>query len=191
MDLSCSLTEYFHEAVTTALERRQVETADLTEFYLVNLLSAYTGRTQFDEKPMALKLAEALDMSGVEERAQRLREVGDTSLYMSGFFAENLERRMMDLDYYCELGGAAYRRLSQIARFSREASFGQAYSELSDKFRALVGVLNDISERHSMTTPTGMMRLCERWSRTRDDELGRKLRAAGVLVAASKKGDQS
>ncbi len=66
-----------------------------------------------------------------------------------------------------------------------------AYPSREAADAALVGVLNDISEQHSMTTPTGMMRLCERWSRTRDDELGRKLRAAGVLVAASKKGDQS
>jgi hypothetical protein len=189
MDLTCSLTEFFHEAVQQALERRHIETHDLTEFYLVNLLSAYSARTKFDEGPLALKLAEALDTGGVEERAQRLREVGDTTLYMSGFFAESLERRMMDLDYYCELGGAAYRRLSQIARFSREASFGEAYTELSDKFRDLVGVLNDISEAHSMTTPTGMLRLCERWARTRDDDLGRRLRAAGILPPAS--GEQS
>jgi len=181
MDLTCSLSEYFHRAVQTALERRQVETRELTEFYLVNLLSAYSARPGIDDAPLAIRLAEALEAAGVEERAKRLREVGDSTLYVSGFFAESLERRMMDLDYYCEIGGAAYRRLAQIARFSREASFGEAYVELSDKFRALVGVLNDISESQSMHTPSGVMKLCERWARTRDDELGKRLRQAGIL----------
>lgn len=181
MDLLCNLTEFFHEAVQTALRKQRVETGELTEFYLVNLLSQYCARTRFDEQPLALKMAEALEAEGVEQRAQKLREVGDTSLYLSGFFAESIEHRMVDLDYYVDLGGAAYRRLSYISRFSREASFQDAYTELSDKFRSLVSVLNEISDTHTFATPGGVMKLYERWSRTRDEELERRLRDHGLM----------
>jgi hypothetical protein len=186
MDLLCNLTEFFHEAVQSALRNQHVETAELTEFYLVNLLSQYCARARFDEQPLALKMAEALEASGVEQRAQKLREVGDTSLYLSGFFAESIERRLLDLDYYVDLGGAAYRRLAHIARFSREASFLDAYTELGDKFRSLVGVLNEISETHAFATPGGVMKLYERWARTRDDDLERRLREHGLMTTRPK-----
>jgi len=42
-----------------------------------------------------------------------LKEVGDTSLYVAGFFAKSLTRSLVDVDYYVGLGQSAYAQLAR------------------------------------------------------------------------------
>ena len=46
------------------------------------------------------------------ERVKTLKEVGDISLYVTGFFAESLSRKLVDADYYIGLGRGAYAELA-------------------------------------------------------------------------------
>ena len=46
-----------------------------------------------------MKLAQSQD-ADPGERVKTLKEVGDTSLYVSGFFAESLTRSLVDVDYW-------------------------------------------------------------------------------------------
>ena len=87
-----SPTEYFKELVETAMEHQHVAVRDLTSFYLVNLL---TGFVHFDrsssaapDEPLGMRLARALQAGGSRQR-DGLREVGDLSLFISGFFADS------------------------------------------------------------------------------------------------------
>ena len=47
--------------------------------------------------------------------AQRddLRSVGDQSLFITGFFADSLNRSLVDVDFYIHLGELAYRSLAR------------------------------------------------------------------------------
>src|SRR5215207_7910902 len=96
--------EFFKELVESAMTRQHVRAADLTEFYLVNLLCQYVRLDGADRpgeqtQPLALRLARAIDSGGSEQRA-RLRSIGDFSLFMSGFFSDSLKRTAVDIDYY-------------------------------------------------------------------------------------------
>src|SRR5688500_13402457 len=151
MDLHASVSEFFHEAVTSALRSRSVSAAEATEFYLVNLLTEFTKTTRVDEEPLALKLAE---ISGAtpDVRARGLKEIGDTSLYVSGFFADSLTRRLVDVDYYIAMGGSAYGQLAQLVGATRGSAtelFRAVYDELSAKFAAFVDVLNEVRRNTS------------------------------------------
>src|SRR6185369_16802587 len=97
MDLKSHATvaEYFHEVVTEAIRNQGVDTSETAEYYLVNLLAAFTKAT-VDDEPLALKIATAAQASP-DERVRQLKDVGDTSLYISGFFADSLQRRMVDV----------------------------------------------------------------------------------------------
>ena len=175
MELLHSVSEFFHEAVTTAMKAQHVAAAEETEFYLVNLLTAYTTAV-VDEEPLALKLAQASE-AAPGERVKTLKEVGDTSLYVSGFFADSLARRLVDVDYYMTMGGAAY---GQLARLSRSAPF----EELADKFPRFVDVLNEIRAATNFTSSSNVLRLYEQWRATGGEWLEKRLRASGVLLPA-------
>jgi hypothetical protein len=105
--------EYFKELVEASMARQHVQAADLTEYYLVNLLCQYVRPNRTDSgEPLAIRLARALESGGSEQRA-RLRGVGDFSLFMSGFFSESLAMRSVDVDYYKSMGEYAYGSLSR------------------------------------------------------------------------------
>jgi hypothetical protein len=177
-----SVTEFFRDALTEALRGQSVAVSELCEFYLVNLLAEFSHGS-IDEEPLGLKLAHACcDEPG--ERPRRLREVGDTSLYLSGFFGESLARHSLPLDYYIWMGGSAYASLSGLLRMSRKGvHMGAMYDELADKFRCLVDVLGEVSEKSALGTSRGVLRLFERWTHTRSAWMARKLSASGLLAA--------
>src|SRR5215472_12817362 len=115
MDLkvNASIAEFFQDAVNSAIRNQGVDTTAPTECYLVNLLAEFM-KTPPDDEPLALKLAQAVNSP--DERVRQLKDLGDTSLYVSGFFSESLQRKLVDVGYYIQMGGAAY---SQLARYFR------------------------------------------------------------------------
>src|ERR1700749_2640492 len=89
LTLAASVDEFFHEVVTDALSAVEVEASEPASWYLVGLLGEMT-RTRLTDEPLGMKLVEA-PTSGAE-RVRTLKQVGDTSLYVAGFFAESLTR---------------------------------------------------------------------------------------------------
>ena len=175
-----SVAEFFHEVLTAALRSQAVPTSEMTEFYLVNLLADFT-HAPIAEEPLGLKLAQAM-ADGPEQRLRGLREVGDTALYVSGFFGESLDRRLVALDYYISMGGSAYAALAGLLRMSREGeTLGGVYGELSDKFPRFVDVLAEVSEKSALGSNRGVLRLYERWVRTHSEWVARKLMACGLV----------
>jgi hypothetical protein len=177
MELLHSVAEFFHDEVKDALRAKHVEAAESTEFYLVNLLVEFTNQAP-DGEPLSIKLAEAQGATP-EGRVRALREVGDTSLYISGFFAESLSRKLVDVDYYMALGGTAY---GQLAGLTGGSTFHDIYGELSAKFAAYVDVFGAIRDKTGMSAGGNLIRMYEEWRRTGSEWLARRLRESGVLL---------
>lgn len=110
-----------------------------------------------------------------------LRQVGDLSLFISGFFADSLTRSLVDIDYYMALGEFAY---GSLARQSDE-TFGGVFDELAGKFGAFVEVLGDISERTALSSNADLLRLYEKWLRTRSRRSGELLAIRGIVPNTS------
>jgi hypothetical protein len=136
-----SVDEFFHEVVTGALSDVELETIEPAEWYLVSLLGDFT-RGRISDEPLALKLA-ALGDADPGERVRQLKEVGDTSLYVSGFFTESLGRKLVDADYYIGIGSRAYAELAGRLR----GSLTEVYLELAAKFPGFVDVLHAVRRR--------------------------------------------
>jgi hypothetical protein len=178
-----SIAEFFYDVVTAAIRNQGVATSEPTECYLVNLLATFT-KSPPDDAPLGIRLASAAQASP-DERIRELREIGDTSLYVSGFFSESLERRLVDVDYYITVGGTAYGQLAQACR-GRKDSIGEVYDELGQKFPQYVDVFAEISEQSALSSNLGVVQLYERWLRTGSAYIERRLRKRGLIP---KKGD--
>jgi hypothetical protein len=178
--------EYFKDLVESSLSRQHLRTSALTEYYLVDLLCRFVRpdrRIPFHEdmgEPLALRLRRALESGGMEQRA-RLRNLGDVSLFTSGFFSDSLNRRAVDVDYYVSMGEYAY---GSLGRRDTDA-FGEVFTELARKFVAYMDVLADISERTGGAGSTDVLRLYERWLRTGSVRDGQRLVDRGVIPNAS------
>jgi hypothetical protein len=178
--------EYFKTLVESALSRQHLRTTELTEYYLVDLLCRFVRpdrRIPFSDdtgEPLALRLRRALESGGMEQRA-RLRNLGDFSLFTTGFFSDSLNRKAVDVDYYVAMGEYAY---GSLGRRDTDA-FGEVFTELARKFVAYMDVLADISERTGAAGSSDVLRLYERWLRTGSTRDGQRLVDRGVVPNAS------
>ena len=178
-----SPTEYFRELVESALQHQHVAAGELTSFYLVNLLAGFVHLDRTDaahDEPLGVRLANALQAAGVRQR-DGLRRVGDLSLFISGFFSDSLNRRLVDVDYYIQLGEVAY---GSLARQGDEA-LGDVFDELAGRFTTFVDVLGEISERTALTSNADVLRLYEKWLRTKSRRRGDLLASRGIVPNGS------
>ena len=178
--LATSLDEFFHEAVTEAIQEVELDASEPASWYLVGLLGDMT-RVRLTDEPLGPKLAQPPADPG--QRVRTLKEVGDTSLYVAGFFAESLSRSLVDVDYYVGLGQNAYNQLAKSLGGGK--SICDVYEELAANFPKFVDVLAEVRKRTDFATPD-VGKLYEIWLKTRDEWIEKKLRAAGVLVDSNK-----
>lgn len=181
------LREYFMRSVAQSMQRNEVAVDEHTSCYVVNLLTLYArsealfedGENGPELKPVALLLAEAVDR-GDGERKRALQKVGDQSLFIAGFFGDSLNTRAVDIDYYVNMGGAAYATLSSNAPQSiRDRALGRVFAELAQNFLEFVDVLTDLRAR-AKSGGEDLLRLYEVWMRTGSARAARLLREAGI-----------
>src|SRR5437016_3105761 len=100
-----SAVEFFKELVDGALARQGLAANELTAFYVVQLLARFIdgGADDQPDAPLAVRLAHALEDGGLRQRSS-LKQIGDRSLFISGFFSDSLTRKLVDVDYYVSIG---------------------------------------------------------------------------------------
>ena len=176
-----SPTEFFKDLIDSALVRQHLRTSQLTAYYLVDLLCRFLRsdrRIPFNDdssEPLALRLARALESGGMEQRA-RLRNLGDFSLFTSGYFSDSLRRGLVDVDYYVSMGEYAYASLGR----RDEDAFGEVFAELARKFVAFTDVLSDVSEQTGSAGHADILRLYEKWLRSGSRRDGQRLADRGI-----------
>ena len=179
-----SAVEYFKELVDVALSHQRLNTQELTAYYVVQLLASFLQRPLTDDTrddtPLAVRLAQALESGGARQRVT-LKEIGDVALFVSGFFSDSLNRKLVDVDYYVSIGGRAYNVLSRV----ETDTFSPVFAELGEKFVGFVDVLSEVSERTSCTSNSDLLRLYEKWLKTGSRRSGQLLIEKGVVPNAS------
>jgi hypothetical protein len=180
-----STTEFFRELVEAAMQNQHVEAHELTSYYVVNLLAGFvhSDAQTVDEEPLGPRLARALQSAGAAQRCA-LRQVGDQSLFISGFFSDSLNRSLVDIDYYIQLGECAYRSLARKG----DRRLSDVFDELSGKFTTFVDILGEVSERTSLSSNGDVLRLYEKWLRTGSRRSGDLLASRGIVPNQSSVG---
>ncbi len=184
-----SAREWFREVGGETLAHRRLRIREATEFYLVDLLASFLGRERLyveDEdgtlraQPLATILLSALQKSR-QDRARELRRLGDTALYVSGFFGDSLARSVTGLDYYISMGERAY---SALAGGGDWAGQDELFGELADRFEDFVDLFAEIAELSNLRSNRGLLRLYERFLTTRSARVAELLRERGVALFA-------
>ena len=173
-----SAAEYFKELVEGALAHQRLAAHEMTAYYIVQLLTAFVRQPADDNRAglLSTRLASALEQDGFRQRSD-LRQIGDASLFISGFFPDSFHRKLVDVDYYIHIGGVAYAALSR----RENDAFATVFSELAEKFVDFVDVLSEVSERSSCSSSADLLRLYERWLKTGSARSGQLLTERGLV----------
>ena len=193
---TASVSDFFEEAVVDAMKSRGVSASEGARSYVVALLAdlAKPGspveRTL--ERPLTLLLDEALHTPELGERFERLRTLGDGVLYSSGFFADHFEARGVDTSYLIGIGRTAYDSAGSLIRArspSRPATPDEGkldiFAELSMGFASFVEVIGEVANAtiaSGVATSKGLIKLYERWLKTRSEKLADALSSHGFIA---------
>jgi hypothetical protein len=187
-------THFFRERVVEAQARQHRKLPDNVEFYLVTLLCDFV-KTRDDTAPdsdcLALVLKRALEGS-YGEKIALFKHIGDTALYVSGFFRDSFNRKAYDMNYYAMMGGGAYSQLAALMRanstFGR--TMGTIYAELAEHFSPAVEVLMDVSDQTTGVAdnhPFNALNVYSQWVSTESEKLGRDLLREGIIPVPMKR----
>jgi hypothetical protein len=184
--------QYFHEVVDEAFKERGVDTYPHVRTYVVDVLKRYLViENLYDQQDASGKrtrqtLAEMFLSAGQlssKERFERLKSLGDSSLYLSGFFSDSFQRKIIDVDYYVDMGRMAY---DSLAVNVDEDTFALLYREISKKFLELVDVLSFISQKSQMTDPDNLLRQMDVFAKTGSPLVEENLTEKGVFCRPEK-----
>ena len=149
--------DFFRELVSQATKEASVSPTPLATEYLVGLLEYFINTDHLfafkntDGRKSMSTLAERWLSAGHLETHQRLevlKRLGDSSLYVCGFFSESLKRKLVDVDYYIEMGGNAYKSL---ASYNQGKQVSEIYEEFSTRFSDFAEILFVISQKSKIS----------------------------------------
>ena len=180
MDVARTVEGFFHDEVDRAFRDEGLRSGTLVEHYIVQLLAAYAGQ-RIEDTPIALRMMKANE-APPPQRRRELRQIGDTSLYVSGFWSEHLASGPVDVDYYIGMGGSAYGELARGGPGWTGDPFSPVFEELAMNFVRFVSALALVSRRMAFPASNqDVVRLYRRWQETKSQTAAARLAALGVV----------
>lgn len=138
---SADLSGFFSKLLFEAAQEKNSSVSPLALSYTSQVLADFSQSQKFFAEVktrlpvLADMLSEAVE-ADFYKRVSVLRRLGDTSLMISGYFPEALERRSVDRSYYSQMGENAYSQLSTLTEQSN------IFDELAVEFVCLAELVN-------------------------------------------------
>ena len=184
-----TVEEIFKSIIIESLDRMRIEVSWSVQNYLGNLLHSYIQSDHLFETdtdsgkknlmPLAQIYLKAQKVS-LSERLFLLKQIGDRSLYLGGFFRESLNKKLINPNYYFHIGQGAY---DSLAEHHPEE---EIFRDLSYHFVELMDALSYIACKHSIRTEEDLMGVCVKYLKTGSKIAGCQLEDYGFSVEKNK-----
>lgn len=177
---------FFNTLVNEYLSKTGVNVSESVKNYLSELLQFYifsdhlfsidsSGRKQ-------VKTLAELYLNSYHSNISlksNLKKIGDTSLYISGFFRKSLKKKMVSVDYYINMGRQAYEGLSGFQG-------GELFEELAVRFPDLVFVLFQIRKKNQSDKYNDLLSMLDQYMETGCSQMAKDLIDQGINIPFKK-----
>lgn len=102
------------------------------------------------EKILGIKLLESSQLPKDKQKTV-IKDVGETALLLCGYFADSLNKKIIDTKYYNEIGVLAYSRLNSFIPKAYDTP--NFFSKMSKHFHQVTNLIGLISEKQSNDAP--------------------------------------
>lgn len=181
--LTITAPNFFMNLIQRKMNESKVSVSPEAKIYLSNLLQFYIfsdhlfERISLSGKKHTITLAETYLQAASSSSSMKnaLKKVGDTSLYMTGFFRDSLKRKTISIDYYITMGRTAYTTLANLQNHF-------LFKELSDRFLDLMFILFRI-QQHSSTKNSYLLSLINQYMETNAPQVTTELMRYGMNIS--------
>lgn len=197
---AANVESFFHESVSDAVSSQSLDVCGETVVYITQLLTQYVRSEELFEqdedgtqlKPLAVLYCNAAAARDDQARRDHLKKLGDLALFVSGWFAHNLERRRVGVRYYVQMGECAYDWLSDCRTGSvRDRVFAQIFQDLATHFKQMRDVISEIHMSVDERSDSDLLGLYELWRRSGSSRAAELLRSEGIDVVPGTPGGDS
>lgn len=133
------------QIIQQAEDRSQRVLDEDVESYLIFTLMRFTQSPHLASRVLAPEFLGSAQLTGAA-RQNRLRDVGDECLLLSGLFPQVAERRLVQPGYYVQLGQTAYDHLGQLL----QQALAKLYQQLASCFVSMMDVLQHVRQDSSL-----------------------------------------
>lgn len=154
--LSANLKGFFFDGLSEINKKSLCPVPESIIYYSSDVLDKFalsedffeTSDGKVREKILGMKLLEASQFDR-EEQKRIYKEVGDMSLMVCGYFAESVNRKLVDREYYIQLGKMAYSHLNNVTpKFFDIPHFYGMVSTCFDSLTTLMSILASKERGH-------------------------------------------
>lgn len=119
--LETNLKGYFFDGLNSLNKKSLCPVPESVIYYSSDVLDKFALSHNFfeisegkvREKILGMKLLEASQLTREEQR-KAYKEVGDMALLVCGYFVESTQKKLVDAQYYAQLGKMAYGHLNSV-----------------------------------------------------------------------------
>jgi len=196
--LAVDLDSFFKTEVASAARKQGLKASDHACSYLAGVLSKFSSIDRYlvdnniEEDThkktfptLALMWMESLQ-SHPSEQFFKCQHIGDVALFTSGFFAERLDRKSIDMDYYQAMGEQAYERAGRLRESIAQESQLNVYFELAEQFSKFKEVFAELADQTLLNSEKDILKLYEKWLKTKKYRISRMLGEVGVITVGPK-----
>ncbi len=149
--LEASLQTFFFDELLKVNQKFESPVSKEKIFYSSLVMDKFSQSEHFFEKDggkirnkvLGVKLLEASHLPRNKKR-EMIKDVAETSLFVCGFFSDSLNRKIVDINYYKDVGQTAYEMLDgMIPSFYDIDSF---YKSVSTQFETLAQLMKVVSD---------------------------------------------
>ena len=180
MDLGSTVEAFFHDEVERAFRDEGLAPGVMVEHYVVQLLAGYAAQ-QIESDAAGAAHARGGRGAAARAAAAPARDRRHVAVRL-GLLEREPGRRVVDVDYYIEMGGTAYGELARGGPGWTRDPLRRRVRRAGANFVRFVGALALISRR--VATPTSdrdILRLYRSWQRTKSANAAARLAALGVV----------
>lgn len=181
-----NLNSEFYDIVSEKEKNAKIELSDYSKLYLMNLLKGLIEKNDFFYRDIIGNdaLAEAFMKALSEEllkKVQKIKAVGDLCLIYSGLFPDMLNKKLVDVDYFIQLGKVSFLTLHRIyVTMNSLSDLKNLYYSIFLDFLKLVTVMIEISKSFKLIDQNNLLKVYERWQKTKIQGLYEILKANNI-----------
>ncbi len=192
-DLILSSKEYFDGLLEDALkEMNKFDVHPFSKTYLSDLLNNFVHvDSLFQKNENGVVESKMLSEQFLESqvlntsiRIQKLKKLAETTLYMSGFFASSLNKKLVNQSYYIQIGTMVYANLSSSVQTKPKA---ELYMHLANHFLNYADLLTEVSQKANIQKSGDVLELASRYLDNGSEWAEKHLILNGIPLAPLKK----
>lgn len=181
--------EYFNNRIDSVLLDSKLELTPIVKNYLSKMLVNFIKPENFFEikgnsieRPLIAEMALSAKKLSPVSGAVRYTRIGDTCLFISGYFNGYVNRKIQDIGYCVQVGEYSYGKAAVLLRKTSIKESSVLFFEMEKNFKSLVDVVAEALSNIEFKESKDIVFLFESYLATGNKDALKRLSDLGIHV---------